>query len=88
MTDDYLDGNVLAGPLNDVFELDITTMNGQCANCGDVAVLARAMVYGSPMGFVIRCSNCGDVLSVLVERTPRRRLALQGLRWIDVSDRP
>lgn len=85
MSGDYLDGNVLAGPLSDVFEHDITTMSGQCAHCGDIAVLARAMVYGSPMGFVIRCSNCREVLAVLVDRPPRRRLALQGLRWIDVG---
>ncbi|WP_240148645.1 DUF6510 family protein [Diaminobutyricibacter tongyongensis] len=86
MSGDHLDGNVLAGPLCDVFELDVTTMNGQCANCDDVAVLAQAMVYGSPMGFVVRCRTCGEVLAVLVERSPRRRLALQGLRWIDVGN--
>jgi hypothetical protein len=86
MSGDHVDGNVLAGPLSDVFELDITTMNGECANCGHVAVLAQAMVYGSPMGFVIRCTNCREVLAVLVEQPTRRRLALQGLRWIDVGN--
>ena len=86
MSDNFLDGNVLAGPLHDVFDLEITTVQGECSNCGDVAVLAKAVVYGLPMGFVIRCSSCGNVLAVLVDQTPRRRLALSGLRWIDVSD--
>jgi len=86
MTYDFLDGNVIAGPLSDVFEHDITTMRAECSNCRQVAALGQATVYGAPMGYVVRCDNCGDILAVLVERTGRRLLALSGLRWIDITD--
>ena len=85
MSDDFLDGNVMAGALSEVFDLDITTVQGQCANCGDIAVLARSLVFGLPMGFVMRCRRCDNVLAVLVDATPRRRLAMRGLRWIDID---
>ncbi|GAA2056848.1 DUF6510 family protein [Leifsonia soli] len=85
MSDNFLDGNVLAGPMSDVFEHDITTMIGECAHCRNVAAFAEAMVFGAPMGFVLRCRKCSEVLAVLVDQTPRRLLAMTGLRWIDIT---
>lgn len=85
MNENFLDGNVVAGPLIDVFQSDVAVMRGECASCRDVAALAQSIVYGPPMGFVMRCSKCGEILAVLVEAAGRRLLALDGLRWIDVS---
>jgi uncharacterized Zn finger protein len=65
----HLDGNVLAGPLSEVFDADMTLAVADCLGCGDESVLARAMVYADARGYVARCSACGDVL-MLVLRTP------------------
>jgi len=40
----HVDGNALAGPLSEVFRDDITTALGRCTSCGDVSVLAEALV--------------------------------------------
>ena len=78
----HLDGNALAGPTSDLFAFDLTTTSAQCATCSDVAVLARALVYGPPMGFVVRCRNCAGILMVIVDQPEGRVVNVRGLRWM------
>lgn len=81
----HLDGNVLAGVTSSLFAFDLPTATGQCDACLDVASLAEAMVYGAPMGFVVRCRNCSGILVLLVERPGDVRLNMRGLRWLTPS---
>lgn len=84
---DHLDGNVLAGPILDVFAFEPTTTQGQCHSCADIATLGQALVYGHPMGVIARCRNCDNVLMVIVERDGQKSLNMRGLRWLRVADR-
>jgi hypothetical protein len=79
---DHLDGNVLAGPMSDLFVFEPTMTQGQCQSCADTATLGQAMVYGQPMGFVARCRNCDNVLIVIIERAGQKSLSMRGLRWL------
>jgi ribosomal protein S27E len=81
----HLDGNALAGPLAEVFAADVTTARLRCASCGDVAALARAMVYGGPMGAVVRCGNCDDVLLVFVQAPDHSSITMQGASWLHID---
>lgn len=63
------DGNTLAGPLSEVFAVELTTAAGRCRSCGTTSHMATLRVYGPDPGFVGRCPNCEDVLLRLV-RTP------------------
>ncbi|WP_373461557.1 DUF6510 family protein [Pseudarthrobacter sp. W1I19] len=83
---DNLDGNVLAGPTSDIFGFDLTSSQGQCQFCEDIAVLGQSMVYGMPMGFVARCRRCGHVLMVIMEHAGRKSFSAQGLRWLRPSE--
>ncbi len=83
---DHLDGNVLAGPISELFAFEPTTTQGQCQSCADIAMLAQAAVYGPPMGFVARCRNCDNVLVVIVETGGRKFLSMRGLRWLRVLE--
>ncbi|GAA4047795.1 MULTISPECIES: DUF6510 family protein [Agromyces] len=80
----HLDGNALAGPLADFFSFDITTATGRCKACGTVAELARAMVYVSGAGTVVRCATCDHVLAVLVDTGERAWIDLAGVSAIEV----
>lgn len=82
-----LDGNVLAGPVGGMLSFEPTTARGQCDGCGDVAVLAQAVVYGHPMGYVVRCRNCDSILMVVVEHGDRTSLKTPGLRWLEAAER-
>ena len=62
----HVDGNALAGPFAEFFAFDMTTATTRCNGCGNMAELARAMVYATGMGSVVRCDGCGQVLATLV----------------------
>jgi hypothetical protein len=63
------DGNVLAGPLSEVFALEVTAAVAQCRGCGRSGPVATLVVYGPGPGLVGRCPGCSDVL-LRVVRTP------------------
>ncbi|MBY8879715.1 DUF6510 family protein [Actinacidiphila acidipaludis] len=65
----YLDGNALAGPLSDVFAVDLTTAATHCTGCGAEGPLAGLRLYGRAPGLVARCPRCDQVVLRLV-RTP------------------
>src|SRR4030095_10706510 len=71
------DGNTLAGPLSEVFAVELTTAAGRCKSCGTTSDLATFRVYGRAPGFVGCCPHCEDVLLRLV-RTP-------DALWLDFS---
>ncbi len=75
-----LDGNAIAGLLQEVFGHDMTTVSGICAHCGDERVLAECRVYMRAPGVVVRCRTCNAVLAVLVEKNELHCVDLQGLR--------
>src|SRR6516162_6692956 len=58
----YLDGNAAAGELTRIFAVDITSAEGQCANCGARKRFAEAHLYLQCPGLVARCPLCGHVL--------------------------
>jgi hypothetical protein len=84
----HLDGNVLAGPLAERFTFDVTTASGRCAGCGDLAMLAQAMVYADAMGYVARCRSCDAVLATVVVDTDRTWLSLHGLSALELPRQP
>jgi hypothetical protein len=79
-----VDGNSLAGPLSEIFAVDLTTALARCLGCGDVAEVARARVYPDPTGYVVRCAQCGDVLMVVVEEPDSVCVELRGMSWLKV----
>ena len=62
VVDNRLDGNVLAGPLGEVFAADVTTARVICVGCGTQQTLAALEVYGGGPGFVSRCTGCHGVI--------------------------
>jgi len=65
----FVDGNALAGPLGEIFAVDVTVATSQCASCGRTGPLAVLHVYAKAPGFVARCPGCDAVVMRLV-RTP------------------
>ena len=44
----WSDGTALAGPLQDVFGVDVTTAIGRCSTCAHTAPMAEARVFDTP----------------------------------------
>lgn len=76
MDDEYVDGNALAGPLREVFAVDVTAATGRCIGCGRVGPVASLRVYTEAPGLVARCPGCDEVIMRLV-RGP-------GAAWLDL----
>jgi hypothetical protein len=84
MTDDYLDGNALAGPLREVFAVDVTVASGRCVGCGRVGPIASLVVYPSAPGMVARCPGCDGVVLRLVRGPDRAWLDLRGVTCLEI----
>lgn len=69
--DNYLDGNAAAGDLSNLFAVDVTAAEGQCAHCGVTKAFAQAHLYMGEPGLVARCADCGSVLLRLVKARQR-----------------
>ena len=76
-SDEYEDGNALAGPLSEIFAVDLTSALGRCANCGATEPVARLRVYNRAPGLVARCPHCAHVTLRMV-RSPDNA-------WLDLS---
>jgi Family of unknown function (DUF6510) len=80
--DDYLDGNAAAGELSNVFAVDVTAAEGQCARCGATKHFAEAHLYTQAPGFVARCAVCQHVLLRLVTVGQRVFLDARGMTYL------
>jgi ribosomal protein S27E len=60
--DERLDGNAAAGPLSEIFALELTAARITCAGCGHREALGAAPLYASGPGTVVRCPSCSAVL--------------------------
>jgi hypothetical protein len=79
-----IDGNALAGPLGEIFAVDVTTARGTCASCGRVDVVAALHLYTDAPGMVGRCPGC-EAVTVRVVRGPDRAwLDLRGLVSLEI----
>jgi hypothetical protein len=76
-TEAAYDGNLLAGPLSEVFGVEVTTAMGRCRGCGSSSQVATFRVYGPEPGFVGRCPSCESVLMRLVRTSDAV--------WLDIS---
>jgi uncharacterized Zn finger protein len=81
----HLDGNVLAGPLAELFAFEPTMASARCAGCGTVAMLAQASVWVDAERYVVRCGDCDSVLATIMSTPDRTWLSLAGITALEIS---
>ncbi|WEO76256.1 DUF6510 family protein [Cryobacterium sp. SO2] len=82
---DYLDGNAAAGPLSEVFAVDVTVASGRCAHCGRTGELATARVYPNSHGLLLRCPGCAEILLRLVDTGHSLAVDLHGMSYLELQ---
>jgi hypothetical protein len=80
----WTDGNGLAGRLQGIVRVDITTAIGRCTGCGRTAPMAEVRVFDHAPGVVARCPDCDQVLLRLVRGPGRAWLDLRGLAHLQL----
>ncbi len=78
----YLDGNMLDGPLSELFAVDLSTATGRCAHCGSTGPVAGLRVYSQAPGLVARCPTCVEVMMRLVRAPDVAWLDLRGTTFL------
>ena len=79
-----LDGNAVAGLLQEVFAVEMTTAVGTCATCGASEAVGAAHVYRGA-GVVMRCPHCDNTLMKIVKDDARLWIAFPGVRTLEVA---
>jgi hypothetical protein len=82
MSDDalWLDGNGIAGLLDEVFATDMTTARRECQSCGARNAVGAHRAYRGA-GTVLRCPACGDLAARIATLPDRHVVELAG-RWL------
>lgn len=75
----WLDGNALAGQLEELFGTDMTVAPHRCQSCGSVRPVGAHRLYRGA-GLVLRCPVCGDIALRLATLRDRHVVQLEG-RW-------
>jgi hypothetical protein len=84
MDETMLDGNAVAGLLQDVFAVETTTTVAMCGGCGEPTPMGETHVYRGA-GFVLRCPRCENALVTLVRGDTRMWIGFPGIRTLQIS---
>jgi Family of unknown function (DUF6510) len=84
----YTDGNALAGPLAELFAIDVTVGATTCAECGRRSHVAELRVYAAGPGSVARCPGCEAPVMRYVRTPTTAILDLRGTVSLSVPVPP
>jgi len=84
MDERMVDGNAVAGLLQEVFSVEATTAIGTCDSCGTAQPLGAVHVFQGA-GTVLRCPQCDHLLVKIVRTDTRLWIALPGVRSLQVG---
>jgi len=79
-----LDGNAIAGLLQEVFAVEMTTALETCGGCGKSEPIGAVHVYRGA-GVVLRCPHCGNALGTVVQGRARTWITLAGMRALEIG---
>ena len=79
-----LDGNAVAGLLQEVFAVEMTTAVGTCGGCGAAEPVGAIHVYRGA-GIVLRCPHCDNALVKIVRSETRLWIDFPGVRALELS---
>ena len=79
-----LDGNAVAGLLQEVFAVEMTTAIATCGSCGAADAVGATHVFRGA-GIVMRCPHCDNALVTIVEDDARVWIGFAGVRTVQVT---
>jgi Zn finger protein HypA/HybF involved in hydrogenase expression len=79
-----LDGNAVAGLLQEVFAVEMTTAIVTCGSCGAAEAVGAIHVFRGA-GIVLRCPHCDNTLVKIVKNDTSLWMGFPGLRTLEVA---
>ena len=78
-----LDGNAVAGLLQEIFAVEMTTAIGTCNGCGASEPIGAVRAFLGA-GAVLRCPHCDNALVKIVRSDERVWMSLPGIRSLEL----
>lgn len=78
-----VDGNAVAGMLQEVFAIEVTTAIGTCGNCGATMAVGAVHVFRGA-GMVLSCPQCDNPLVKIVQGDTRMWMGFPGIQTLEV----
>ena len=75
----HLVGNAAAGPLSELFTLELTTALVTCTGCETTGAMGGVHLYPAGPGLVLRCPTCSNVLLRVAHTPGAVRLDMRGI---------
>lgn len=82
-----LDGNAVAGLLEEIFGVDMTITPAECAHCGREGAVGTLVVYARGPGAVLRCPACEAVMIRIVQIGDAVYLDMRGTAHLRLAHR-
>jgi hypothetical protein len=79
-----VDGNAVAGLLQEIFAVEMTTAVGTCDGCGASEAVGAIHVYHGA-GVVLRCPHCDNALVKIVAAGSRVWIDFRGVRTLELD---
>jgi len=77
-----VDGNAIAGELEQIFGHDMTQAVVRCASCATQGMMATLMAFVRGPGAVLRCPACEAVIARIVETPNATYLDARGAMYL------
>jgi Family of unknown function (DUF6510) len=80
-----VDGNAVAGTLEEIFGRDMTTALAKCADCSSEAAMGALMAFTRGPGVVLRCPTCQAMIARIVETPSAIYLEARGAAFLRLA---
>jgi hypothetical protein len=77
-----VDGNAVAGVLQEIFGIEMTANPAECASCGQASELGGLRAYTQAPGAVLRCPVCEAVVLTIVQTPDAIYLDTRGAAYL------
>jgi len=83
-TEMMLDGNSLGGMMLQMFGVEMTTSETECAHCGAGNEMGALIVFNQAPGIVVRCPSCEQVMVRIVQTPGAIYLDARGAMYLKI----
>ena len=80
-----LDGNAVAGLLQEIFAGEMTAAPTECAHCGNQGVIGSLLAFTQAPGAVLRCPVCEQVMLRIVQTPDATYLDARGAVYLRLA---
>ncbi|TME85939.1 MAG: hypothetical protein E6I47_00415 [Chloroflexi bacterium] len=80
-----VDGNAVAGQLEQIFGRDMTMAIARCAGCARDAPMGALMAFIRGPGIVLRCPACQNAIARIVETPSATYLEARGAQYLRMA---